>query len=236
MIGSNEVTNAEFRRFRNRHNSGSEQGNNLNDPDKPVVSVSWDDAARYANWLSNKERLPPAYREINGKMVAVEPLTTGYRLPTEAEWVFAARYDGGRVPLDQPLKYAWGQSMPPLINSGNFADRSASGRLPFVLKGYRDGYPVSAPVAKFKPNESGIHDLAGNVAEWCHDYYDTTISIDRAVDRDPSGPKSGTFHVVRGSSWRHGEITQLRLSYRDYARGPRNDLGFRIARYVELSK
>ena len=99
-----------------------------------------------------------------------------------------------------------------------------------------DGFSSTAPVASFTPNRAGIHDLGGNVSEWCHDYYDTFVGSLKKVRRDPTGPKRGQFHVVRGSSWRHGSITELRLSYRDYTKTPRNDLGFRVARYVDIPK
>ncbi len=236
MIGEKEVTNDQFKKFRTGHNSGNEQGADLNDPRLPVASVSWEDAVRYLNWLSEKENLSPAYREANGKMVAVEPMNEGYRLPTEAEWAYAARYEGGRGPVASPLKYSWGEAMPPPAKSGNFADESAARRLPAIVKGYLDGYVAAAPVGSFAPNQAGLYDLGGNVAEWCHDFYDVFVGGTQQVQRDPMGPKKGEFHVVRGSSWRHGTVTELRLTYRDYAKPSRNDLGFRIARYVDLSK
>jgi formylglycine-generating enzyme required for sulfatase activity len=236
MIGTREVTNAQFRQFRPRHNSGTERGTDLNDPHFPVVSVTWDDAAEYLNWLSKNEGLPTAYIEQDGKMVAIEPMTGGYRLPTEAEWVFAARYEAGARPLTQPLKYPWGREMPPTRGSGNYADGGAINVLPLVIKGYSDGHTYAAPVGSFTTNRNGIHDLGGNVSEWCHDYYDAFVGSQNKVRRDPAGPRRGEFHVVRGSSWRHGSITELRLSYRDYTKSPRNDLGFRIARYVNIPK
>lgn len=236
MIGAREVTNQQFRQFRPRHNSGAAQGTDLNGARYPVTNVTWDDAAKYLNWLSQKEGLPPAYVERNGKMTAAVPLTAGYRLPTEAEWVYAARYEAGARSLGQPLKYPWGNAMPPTRGSGNYADGGAIGVLPLVIKGYSDGFTYAAPVASFTPNRAGLHDLGGNVSEWCHDYYDTFIGSLKAVRRDPTGPARGEFHVVRGSSWRHGSITELRLSYRDYTKTPRNDLGFRIARYVNIPK
>jgi len=105
--------------------------------------------------------------------------------------------------------------------------------LPVTIKDYTDGYRVSSPVGKFPANIIGIFDLGGNVSEWCHDYYDVHIGGQTKMLRDPMGPDTGEYHVVRGSSWRHGSIIELRLSYRDYTNKPRNDLGFRIARYVE---
>ena len=126
----------------------------------------------------------------------------------------------------------WGGKLPPQRNSGNYADESGTGRLPFIIPGYSDGHLVTAPVGRYPANGAGIHDLGGNVAEWCYDYYDVYIASDGRVLTDPLGPEIGGSHVVRGSSWRHGSITELRFSYRDYALKPRKDLGFRIARYA----
>ena len=231
-IGEKEVTNAEFRRFDAQHDSGSERGVDLSGPDMPVVSVSWDDAARYMNWLSQQDGLSPVYVEKNGIMVAKLPIADGYRLPTEAEWVYAARYEGGRLSQDQALKYPWGVGLPPPPNSGNYADRTAAAQLPLTISGYSDGALFAAPVGNYAPNKTGLYDLGGNVAEWCHDYYDVYTGNDNRVLTDPTGPATGKFHVVRGSSWRHGSVTELRLSYRDYALKPRNDLGLRVARYA----
>jgi formylglycine-generating enzyme required for sulfatase activity len=232
VIGDREVTNAEYRRFQSKHTSGS----GLSGANQPVVNVSWHDAARYLNWLSSKEGLVPAYRKNGSRMEAIYPVTDGYRLPTEAEWTYAARFNRGLSSEARPPKFPWGNSLPPKVNSGNFADSGSAGELPFAIRNFSDGYAKSAPVGSFKANEGGIHDLSGNVSEWCHDYYDSFAGSIENTLRDPSGPKSGDFHVVRGSSWRHGTITELRFSFRDYARKPRDDLGFRIARYVKNSK
>ena len=232
-ISEKEVTNAEFQKFRQGHNSGSESGVDLNGSDHPVVSIKWDDAAAYLNWLSEKDGLPPAYKKKDGKMVAIVPMTTGYRLPTEAEWVFIARYEGGNSVDGKPLKYPWGDSRFPLKKSGNYADSRAAGSLPLTIKGYTDGYSGTSPVGRFPANLVGIYDLGGNVSEWCHDYYDVHSGGQTRVLRNPTGPAMGKYYVVRGASWRHGSIMKLRLSYRDYAEKPRNDIGFRIARYAE---
>jgi formylglycine-generating enzyme required for sulfatase activity len=235
LISEKEVTNAEFKKFRPGHRSGSYQGLELDGPNQPVVSVSWDDAARYTNWLSKKKGLLPAYKEENKKMIPITPVTSGYRLPTEAEWVFVARYDGGQRPLNDPLRFPWGERMPPPNETGNYADDGAK-RLPFTIPGYIDGFPVSAPVGKFKPNVAGVYDIGGNVAEWCHDFYSVQVGRKSRPPRDPVGPSSGRFHVIKGASWRSGGISELRLSYRDYAFKPRNDIGFRIARYAKTPK
>ena len=231
VIGETEVTNTQYRRFREKHNSGT----GLNGDLQPVVSVTWDDAARYLNWLSQQENLPPAYREEGKRMVPIAPLTEGYRLPTEAEWAFAARYEAGKRPASRPLKYPWGPSMPPSTGSGNFADDDAAGLVPILIRGYSDGFRRTAPVGSFPANAHGIRDLGGNAAEWVNDFYDASTGGQKLA-RDPTGPATGRFHVVRGSSWRHGSITELRLSFRDFSDSKRNDIGFRIARYVQASK
>ena len=227
-IGVHEVTNREFSAFRRNHDSGASTYASLVGDNNPVVNVSWQDAAAYCNELSEKEGLTPAYRESFGKLVAVVPMTDGYRLPTEAEWAWVARYEataGAR-------KFPWGEDMPPPEGSGNFADQSAVELVPTVLPRYRDGYPATAPVGSFRPNALGLHDLGGNVAEWMHDYYATTSGAD-GVERDPLGAAKGTHHVIRGSSWRDAGLTQLRLSYRDFGITARDDLGFRVARYAD---
>ncbi len=228
-ISTQEVSNAQFRKFKANHRSGQVQGHNLEVDHHPVVQVSWEDAAQYCNWLSSQDSRPAAYEMRDGKLVAVHPSTSGYRLPTEAEWVGAARYPDGT----NGIKYPWGSSLPVAAGSGNYADVSAKGIVPVILSNYNDSFPVTAPVDSFGPNPLGLFNLGGNVAEWIHDYYTIYPSTSADVARDPLGPAEGKFHVIRGSSWMHGTVTELRLSYRDYGDKPRPDVGFRIARYPE---
>jgi len=222
------VTNGQFRRYRPEHASGRIGGTSLETDHHPVVQVSWQDAAAYCNWLSERASLPLAYELREGKLAPVSPPTTGYRLPMEAEWAWAARAAG----RDAPLKYAWGDRLPVPAGSGNYADESARGIVPGVLDGYDDGYPGTAPSESFGANAVGLFGLGGNVAEWVQDLY-TIHPAGSGPERDPRGPEEGEHRVIRGSGFLHSTVTELRLSFRDYGSGPRPDVGFRIARYAD---
>ncbi len=228
-IGIREITNREFRQFSAGHNSGKFKTYSLNHPELPVVGVTWQQAALFCNWLSAKEALPPVYILKGGKLTAADPVGTGYRLPTEAEWEFCTRFNNNKA----NLKYPWGNKFPPPPQSGNFADESAKDLLSSYLEGYNDGYPVMASPAKFKTNPLGLYDLGGNAAEWSHDYYSIYPYDSKKVYRDPMGPAEGKHHIIRGSSWKQSSISELRSSYRDYSDGKRIDLGFRVCRYLK---
>ena len=229
LIGVTEVTNKQFAAFRRNHDSGAAVHPSLAADDNPVANVSWADAVQYCNWLSKQEGRTPAYVLKFDQWVPVDPLPDGYRLPTEAEWVLAMRYAGGK----KASRFAWGDKWPPPSGVGNLADVSARELVPSILPAYDDGFASSAPVGKFKPNALGLYDAAGNVAEWVHDYYTVPTPGMTAPVIDPVGPDRGNSHVVRGSGWRHAGITELRQSYRDYSAEPRPDVGFRIARYAD---
>lgn len=225
-----EVTNEQFAAFDPDHSSGIIEGRTLSNPDQPVVQVTWEQAARYCNWLSEQEGLMPFYKVEGETVTGFNADSTGYRLPTEAEWEWAARVAGDPNSL---LRFPWGPELPPPENHGNYADISAGQFLARILVDYNDGYMGSAPVASFPANANGFYDMGGNVAEWVNDYYGTAGLVGTAVETDPLGPEGGTYHVIRGSSWAHGTVTELRLSYRDYNNSPRDDVGFRVARYLD---
>ncbi len=133
--------------------------------DFPVVHVSWSDAVAYCTWA-------------------------GVRLPTEAEWEYAAR--GG---LEQAI-FAWGDELKP---HGEHRCNIWQGEFPDVNT-EDDGWFATCPVDEFKPNGYGLYNVAGNVWEWCADWFHPTYHR-RASKTDPSGPPGGTTRVMRGGSY-----------------------------------
>ena len=133
--------------------------------DHPVVHVSWSDAASYCSW-------------------------SGMRLPTEAEWEYAAR--GG---LEQK-RYAWGDELTP---DGEWRCNIWQGIYP-SHNTLADGYLGTAPVASSPSNGFRLYNVSGNVWEWCLDWFDTTFHVSRSRE-DPTGPPSGRAKVIRGGSY-----------------------------------
>ena len=237
-LGYKEISNKEFKRSRaldgtqlsiTVHNSSAINGQSLDMDNQPVSNVTWDEAALFCNWLSRKEGLPQFYRLEAGVINGFNWDSHGYRLPTEAEWAWAARVqsDGS----NQVLPWINGL-YPPTDIVDNYADQSASKFIPFTIATYNDRFPASAVIGSFKTNSKGLYNMSGNVSEWVNDFYGVRPNRGEPII-DPSGPQNGFSHVIRGASWALGSRTELRLSYREAGTDKRLDVGFRIARYVD---
>ena len=228
-LGTREISNAEYRSWKSSHSSSALQGQTLDRDRQPVAGLTWEDAALYCNWLSRREGLPLFYRMENGVVNGFNWDAHGYRLPTEAEWAWAARVDIDGSSQTLP----WVNGLyPPTDVVDNYADRSASRLIPFTIASYNDLTPASAVVGSFKPNGKGLYNMGGNVSEWVNDFYDVRPNRGEP-SADPTGPITGVAHVIRGASWALGSRTELRLSYRQAGTDKRLDVGFRIARYVD---
>jgi formylglycine-generating enzyme required for sulfatase activity len=156
--------------------------------DHPVVLVSWNDAKAFCEWLSRKDNRT-------------------YRLPTEAEWEYACR--GGTS-----TRFWHGNDDEGLANVANVADGTAKQKYnSWTTIAAPDGYVVTAPVGRFPPNPFGLHDMHGNVWEWCADWYDSSY-YGTSPGVDPQGPSSGSSRVLRGGSWSHEPIG-VRCAFRD---------------------
>jgi sulfatase modifying factor 1 len=132
----------------------------------PVVHISWNDALAYCRW-------------------------SGTRLPTEAEWEYAA--SGGRFGTTFP----WGDELEP---AGEHRMNVFQGTFPNDNT-LADGYAGTAPVDAFPPNGFGLHNMTGNVWEWCSDWFDPTAYQHHDAAKDPAGPRVGTHRVMRGGSY-----------------------------------
>ncbi len=217
--GKHEVTNSQYRLFKKDH-SGS--------ANEPVSSIRWIEAAAFCNWLSSKEGLSPFYLFGAGGRAVFNPTADGYRLLSEAEWEWLARKAGKR---EQSI-FPWGDKSVVPKSAGNIADEAANGLTDYYVPNYTDGYAEAAPVGSFPPEPSGLFDLTGNVSEFVHDFYSLQPPEPEETFIDPLGPRSGDTHVVKGSSWRSGTRTLLRAAYRDGLSNMRDDVGFRIGRYL----
>jgi len=190
------ITNAEYEQFDPSHKNKRAAGAGER---HPVVYVSSLDAIKFCQSLSTRERKK-------------------YRLPTEAEWEYAARGTDGR-------RFPWGNHEH-RGDLANFADRNTV--FAWSDRDIDDGYPESSPVGAFPFGASpfGMEDMAGNVWEWCLDYFEAYRGVAKI---DPRGPTAGAKRVLRGGSWK-SRFASLRATSRN-SNVPNyscNDLGFRI--------
>ena len=191
----------------------------------PVIGVSWYDAVEYCNWKSQQESLNPCYI-INSEKITCNWSANGYRLPTEAEWEFAARSRG------KGYKYAWGNGSP----DGNIRDESYKKEVSsgFIWEGYNDNFVYTSPVGKFEQGDLGLADMTGNVWDWCWDWcwdwYDSEY-YENNPQQNPKGADSGSGRVLRGGSWRdipsNQRVTCLNGSSPSFRYG---NIGFRLSR------
>ncbi|GAB6193332.1 SUMF1/EgtB/PvdO family nonheme iron enzyme [Desulfocastanea catecholica] len=218
-VGLYEITTGQFAQFKPGKGGGS--------PESPVTSVSWQEAAAFCNWLSEKEKLDPFYKIAGGRVTGFDAHTDGYRLLSEAEWEWLARKAG----KEQQTIFTWGNAtvIPP--RATNAADESAQGQVRFYVPKYRDGFSGVAPVGSFTREPSGLYDMAGNVSEWVHDVY-SLVPPPQTTAINPLGSQAGDAHVIKGAGWRSGTITTLRPAFREGLSAGRDDVGFRIGRYL----
>ena len=209
-MGKYEVTNAQYRRFKSNHDSQSYEGKSLNGDDQPVVMVSWNDAQALTDWLTKQGR---------GE----------FRLPTEAEWEYAAR--GGT----EKIRY-WGDDPKhaQACQYANVHDRTSKQAFSGLTRqGHdcNDGYAVTAPVGQFEPNAFGLYDMHGNVWEWCQDTYHENY---KGAPNDGSiwgNLGDGKEKLLRGGSWYTPPSNVRGASRGRYAPDNRSyHLGIRVVR------
>ena len=185
------------------------QDNGWGRGDRPVIAVRWYDAVAYCNWLNEKEGLTPCYAG-KGRLIQCDFSANGYRLPTEAEWEYAAR--GGHK--SQGYEYA----------GSNYVDDVA------WYAGNSGGR--THPVGQKQPNELGLYDMSGNVWEWCWDWYDKDYYAS-SLSSDPTGPSSGKSaeldRVKRGGAYGY-DAEYIRIAYRSADDMSWPGGGFRLVR------
>jgi formylglycine-generating enzyme required for sulfatase activity len=182
-------------------------GHGLN-PDHPMKEVTWWGAAAFCDWLSEREGLPRAYDHATWECNGGDPYgATGYRLPTDAEWEYAAQWDDERI-------YPWGNA-PPDSTLANY-DNVVGWTTP------AGSYPGAPSVGG-----EALFDLAGNLAELCNDWYSCALGTLPATD--PTGPPAGTARVLRGGDWA-GDGLRAADRLPGFPANAHDKIGFRCAR------
>lgn len=189
--------------------------------DHPVVNVSWYDAIGYANWVSQHSpqlSLDTVYIRdtLQAASWVADSTKNGFRLPTEAEWEFAANSGGENI-------FSGTSSSDSLFLYGNYASgKNADSTL-------YDGYPYTSPSKYYRPNSWNLYDMSGNVSEWCWDWYSSGYYEEG--QNNPWGPATAKERVRRGGSWKES-FKYLACAYRN-SRSPEkvdSSIGFRLAK------
>ncbi|MEL6658602.1 MAG: SUMF1/EgtB/PvdO family nonheme iron enzyme [Bacteroidota bacterium] len=212
FMGIYEVTFADYDLFCEATNRPKPDDYGWGRANRPVINVSWMDAIEYCNWLSTQHNLMPAY-VINPKLGSVSlgstraGLNNGYRLPTEAEWEYAAR---GGIMENKSHTYAGSAN----LNEVGWYERNSKDQ--------------TQPAGQLRPNNAGMYDMSGNVWEWCYDWFGGYPS---EASTDPTGPYTGSHRIIRGGAWIQ-PAEDCRVSVRQYRRPEQRTvyIGFRLVR------
>jgi len=179
---------------------------------RPVINVRWYEAIAYCNWLSEREGFDKVYEE-RPEEVRTHLSMAGYRLPTEAEWEYAARERGKKI------RFGNGQDIARVAQM-NFDAGEAHAYYHDRRSRYVDawmepgkGRKQTSIVGSFAPNDLGLCDMSGNVWEWCGDFYGEDY-YHHSPGRNPAGPPDGRERSIRGGSWSE-PADGCRCSYRD---------------------
>ena len=176
-IGKYEVTQAQWQEVMGSNPAYFKGCDNC-----PVETIDWDEVQEFINKL-NQKLAPAGIKQGTGKR---------YRLPTDAEWEYAARSGGKKE------RFAGFSDESELSQYANFCDNNCE--FEWKVEGQNDGYKNTSPVGSYKPNGLGLYDMSGNVWEWINDWYDENYYKISPKD-NPKGASEGPFHVLRGGSW-----------------------------------
>lgn len=175
----------------------------------PIVRVSWWDAVRYCNWLSEQAGYQPVYTLMAEDSIVADWAANGFRLPTEAEWEYAARS------RDSEDKWAGTSNEDELPRYVNYETQE-------------DGFVHTAPVGSLQPNGLGLYDMSGNVWEWCWDWFGNYPEEEQV---NPRGPMRNGYRVLRGGAWNfEPQWSRVASRFRHKWDGRGNTRGFRLAR------